>query len=177
MSDDPEIEWIPGVNCDVILQHYRHDPIPLVCYRIPSDPIGPRVRIHYETYWPSSEVSRDVKPKQVRHLWFTVLTAEEVLCPDGGWYPYTPDQVRQHIQDILQEITDITLYTQAGIITGLYSDEHAIINTIYQESQTLEINLTTLEVKDVPIGPAQADTWLPTGVLEPYSTWGTAKWK
>ena len=37
-------EWIPGENCDVILSHYNHDPIPLVCYRIQSDPIGPRVK-------------------------------------------------------------------------------------------------------------------------------------
>ena len=59
--------WIPGENCDVILTHYKHDPIPLVCYRIQSDAIGPRVRIHFETYWPEGEaVSRDGKPKTVR---------------------------------------------------------------------------------------------------------------
>ena len=61
------IDWIPGENCDVILTHYRHEPIPLVCWRIQSDPIGPRVRIHFETYWPSDEdVSRDTTPKTVR---------------------------------------------------------------------------------------------------------------
>ena len=173
-----EIEWVPGVNCDVILQHYKHDPIPLVCYRIQSDPIGPRVKIHFETYWPDSkDVSRDDTPTTVRHLWFTVLTADEVLCPDGGWYPYSPEEIRKKLNDILLELTDITLYTQAGIISGLYSDEHAIIDTIYQSSQTLEINLTTRNLRDIPIGPGQADTWLPKGVLEPVSTWGTAIWK
>ena len=175
MSD--EITWIPGVNCDVILQHYKHDPIPLVCYRIQSDPIGPRVRIHFETYWPNDNVSRDVEPATVRHLWFTVLTADEVLCPDGGWYPFEPEVIRKRINDILLELTDINLYTQAGIISGLYCDEHAVINTIYQSAQTLEINLTTRSLKDVPIGPAQADTWLPDGTLDPVSTWGTAIWK
>ena len=170
--------WIAGENCDVILSHYKHDPIPLVCYRIQSDPIGPRVRIHFETYWPDNvEPSRDVKPAKVRHLWFTVVTADEILCPDGGWYPFSPYEIRRRINAILQETTDIILYTQAGIISGLYSDEHSIINTIYQSAQTLEINLTTKSLNDIPIGPAQADTWLPLGVLDPVSTWGTAVWQ
>ena len=67
-------EWVPGVNCDVILTHYKHDPVPLVCYRIQSDPIGPRVKIHFETYWPEENVSRESVPKKIRHLWFYVLT-------------------------------------------------------------------------------------------------------
>lgn len=174
---DNEIEWVPGENCDVILQHYKHDPIPLVCYRIQSDPIGPRVRIHFETYWPTSNISRDEEPMTVRHLWFTVLTADEVLCPDGGWYPFTPTEIRKRLNDILMELTDINLYTQSGIISGLYCDENAIINTIYQAAQTLEINLSTRNLTDIPIGPAQSDTWLPLGVMDPVSTWGTAVWK
>jgi hypothetical protein len=173
-----EIEWIPGENCDVILQHYKHEPIPLVGYRIQSDEIGPRVKIHFETYWPEDQpVSRDVKPATVRHLWFTVVTADEVLCPDGGWYPFSPGEVRKRINEILLELTDINLYTQSGIISGLYCDEHSIINTIYQSAQTLEINLTTRNLKDIPIGPEQANTWLPVGVLHPVSTWGTAVWE
>jgi len=176
------VEWVPGENCDVILSHYKHDPIPLVGYRIQSDAIGPRVKIHFETYWPTTDeagpsISRDETPVTVRHLWFTVITADEVLCPDGGWYPFTPYEIRKRINAILNEHTDIILYTQSGIISGLFCDNHAIINTIYQESQTLEINLTTRSLKDIPLGPEQADTWLPLGVLEPVSTWGTAVWK
>ena len=172
-----ETEWIPGENCDVILTHYKHEPIPLICWRIQSDQIGPRVRIHFETYWPTTNISRDEEPATVRHLWFTVLCTEEMLCPDGGWYPYEPDQIRKRLNDILHELTDINLYTQAGIISGLYCDEHAIIDTIYQNAHTIEINLTTKNLKDIPIGPGQEDMWLPDGVLTPYSTWGTAKWK
>lgn len=175
-----DIEWVPGENCDVILQHYKHEPIPLVCHRIQSDPIGPRVRIHFETYWPANVLpSRDNADKatKVRHLWFTVLTSDEVLCPDGGWYPFSPYEIRRRLNNILQETTDINLYTQAGIISGLYCDEHAIINTIYQDAQTLEINLTTRELKDIPIGPEQENTWLPLGTLRPYSTWGAAVWQ
>ena len=172
------IEWIPGENCDVILQHYKHEPLPLVCYRIQSDPIGPRVRIHFETYWPEDQpISRDTTPKTVRHLWFTVLIADEILCPDGGWSPLTPAEIRQRINEILLELTDINLYTQSGIISGLYCSDHAIIDTIYQSSHTVEINLTTRDLRDVPIGPGQSDMWLPLGVMEPFSTWGTAVWK
>ena len=171
MADITE-EWTPGENCDVILTHYAHEPIPLVCYRIQSDPIGPRVRIHFETYWPTTNVTRDEKPTTVRHLWFTILSAEEILCPDGGWYPYTPQQIKKAVNDILHELTDICLYTQSGIITGLYCDEHAIIDTIYQNAHTIEVNLTTRNLKDIPIGPEQESTWLPAGVLDPYSIWG-----
>ena len=85
--------------------------------------------------------------------------------------------MRAKINAILKETTDICLYTASGIISGLYSDDHAIIDTIYQDAHTLEINLTTKELTDIPIGPAQADSWLPMGILEPYSTWGTAIWK
>ena len=171
-------DWTPGENCDVILAHYAHEPVPLVCYRIQSDPIGPRVRIHFETYWPEQEeLSAGAEPKKVRHLWFTVLAAEEILCPDGGWYPLSPDEVRKRVRAILQETTNIVLYTPAGIISGLYSDEHAVIDTVYQNAHTIEINLTTLNLKDIPIGPEQADTWLPEGILTVYSKWGTAVWR
>ena len=171
-------EWVPGENCDVILEHYKHDPIPLVCYRIQSDPIGPRVRIHFETYWPDGEdISRDTEHSTVRHLWFYILIADEMLCPDGSWYPYSPNEVRKRVNDILHEITDICLYTQSGIISGLYCDEHSIIDTIYQDSHTIEVNLTTKNLKDIPIGPDQEDMWLPLGVLNPHSTWGTAIWR
>ena len=173
MKDDTA--YVPGVNCDVILQHYKHDPIPLICYRIRSDPIGPRVRIHFETYWPEDKKEED--PATVRHLWFTVLIDDEILCPDGGWYEFSPTEVRKRVNAILKEITNINLYTQSGIISGLYCDEHAIIDTIYQSAHTIEINLTTKELTDIPIGPEQANTWLPDGVLDPYSTWGEAVWK
>ena len=68
------------------------------------------------------------------------------------------------------------LYTQSGIISGLYCDEHAVIDTIYQGAHTLEINLTTRNLKDIPIGPAQQNMWLPRGLFAPVSTWGTAVW-
>ena len=167
-------EWTPGVNCDVILTHYLHEPIPLVCYRIQSDNIGPRVRIHFETYWPDDSAE---EPKTVRHLWFTALVTDEMLCPDGGFYPYAPAEVRRRINAILHELTDICLYTQSGIISGLYCDENAVIDTIYQNAHTLEVNLSTRSLTDIPIGPEAADVWLPSGVIEPYSTWGAAVWK
>lgn len=170
--------WQAGENCDVILTHWRHEPVPLICYRIPSDPLGPRVRLHFETYWPQGEdIGRETTPTNVRHLWFYVLVTDEMLCPDGGWYPFSPEEVRLKVNAILHELTDIVLYTQTGIISGLYCDEHAIIDTIYQNAHTIEINLTTRELHDIPIGPGQKDTWLPKGVIEPYSTWGTAVWK
>lgn len=168
--------WRPGENCDVILQHGAHEPIPLVCYRIPSDPIGPRVKIHFETYWGDDGVSRSSRPVTVRYLWFTVLIADDVLCPNGRRYPFSPAEVRRRINDILHELTDITLYTQAGAITGLYCTEHAVIDTVYQHAHTLEIWLSTRSLKDIPIGAESVNTWLPDDFLFGNSCWGKNTW-
>ena len=137
-----------------------------------------RVRIHFETYWPEDQpVSRVTEAKTVRHLWFTAICTDEILCPDGGWYPYTPTEIRRKINDILLEKTDICLYTQSGMITGLYCDDHSIIDTIYQNAHTVEINLTTRSLKDIPIGPDGVNIWLPDGVINAFSVWGNAVWK
>ena len=178
-----ETVWVPGENCDVMLGHYGHELVPLVCYRTPADPLGPRVRLHFETYWPSdvnsgeSIISRDVTPSTVRCLFFTVLADDYMLCPDGGEYSYSADQIRQKLNAIMLELTDIDLYTQSGIISGLYCTDHAMIETIYQQAHTLEINLSTRNLKDIPIGPGQVDLWLPSNTYQPYSRWNTSHWK
>ena len=173
--------WKAGENCDVILSHPNHEALPLVCYRIPSDSIGPRVKIHFETYWSTDNynqeiISRDQTPATVRYLWFTIIVSDEILCPDGGWYPYTALQIRKRLNDILLELTDIQLQTQEGLICGLYCDEHAIINTIYQQSQTVEIYLSTRSLSDIPITEG-ASIWLPDSMYNPTSLWGIAEWK
>lgn len=171
-----EILWHPGETCDVIIGHYKHGDLPLICYRIQSDPIGPRVRIHYETYW-AGDVGREEDKNSVRHLWFTALVDDGILCPDGGWYPLDPETVKIKLNEILLERTDIYLYTQSGIITGLYCDEHAVIDTIYQGAHTIEINLTTRNLRDIPIGPGGANIWMPDGIVHEYSAWGVSKWQ
>lgn len=173
----PETLWEPGVNCDVILAHPKHGSVPLVGYRIPSDPIGPRVKIHYETYWGDMKVSRENEPARVRYLWFTALIDDELLDPQGGRFPLSAAELREKLNAILYEKTDILLYTRAGIISGLYSTDHAIIDTIYQNAHTVEIYLTTRSLKDIPLGPEGKNVWLPKGILPPYSVWNGAVWR
>ncbi len=80
--------WVAGENCDLILKHPAHESLPLIGYRTPADALGPRIRIHYEVYWPD-ESETQTEPIEIRHLWFTVLVADPMLCPDGSWYPYS----------------------------------------------------------------------------------------
>lgn len=171
------MNWIPGDNCDVILSHYKHGDQPLIGYRIPSDPIGPRVKVHYETYWKNpSAAGRDEDRTTIRYLWFTALIDDDILCPDGGWFPFNAAETRQKVQDILNEQTDIMIYTSDGCIYGLYTTEHAIIDTVYQGAHTVEVYLSTRELKDIPYTPGSANMWLPHGFYNPPSTWGSAKW-
>ena len=164
--------WIPGENCDAILKHPLHESLPLVCYRTPADALGPRIRIHYEVYWPDAD-STAQQPVEVRHLWLTVLAADPILCPDGSWYPFKPDEIRRRLNAILLEKQDIRLSTQAGTITGLYGEDHVVIDTIYQQAHTLEIHLSTRMLNDLPVNPL--NMWLDDPEVS-STVWGTAVW-
>ncbi len=174
------MNYLPGKNCDLILKHKNHADLPLVCFRIDADDVGPRVKIHYETYWPDNitDVTK-YEPSKVRYLWFTVLISDEIIAPDGGWFELSAAEIRQQLHDILAENTNISLETQAGTIQGLYSTDHAIIDTIYQENQTVEIYLTTRNMIDYPAAPEVVrNIWLLDNVAEPAaSCWGDAVWK
>jgi hypothetical protein len=167
-----EAIWIPGVNCDVILKHRNHADLPLILHKIPSDLDGPRVRIHYEVYWPDSN-SVNLEPIEVRHLWFTVLIADRMLCPDGSWYMLSSNEIQKRLNAILLEKTNIRLTTRTGTIQGLCCEEHAVIHTIYQQAEKLEIHLTTRVMVDIPLESTES-LWLETEELR--STWGAAIW-
>ena len=77
---NPPPDWIPGENCDLILAHADHEPIPLICAPTRYDPTGSRVRIHYEVY-PNEDPNEP--PRKIRHLWFRALIAERTLAPDS----------------------------------------------------------------------------------------------
>ncbi len=166
--------WVPGENCDVILKHPAHADLPLVLYRRPADSLGPRVRIHYEVYWPEGTAETE-EPVEVRHLWFTALVADSILCPDGSWYPLELSEVRSRLNTILLEKSDIRLTTTAGTIQGLYGEDHVVIDTIYPAAHTLEIHLSTRILTDIPVEPA-VSLWL-ADPADRSSLWGTALWK
>ena len=165
--------WVAGENCDLILKHPAHESLPLIGYRTPADSLGPRIRIHYEVYWPD-ESETQTEPIEIRHLWFTVLVADPMLCPDGSWYPYSSREVRSRLNAILLEKKNIRLTTSAGTITGLYGTDHVVIDTIYAGAHTLEIHLSTQVLSDLPAVPI--DMWLDEVGVE-SSAWGVAIWR
>ncbi len=169
----PDPSWIPGENCDIILRHPQHADLPLILYRTPADPVGPRVRIHYEVYWPA-DTTQTTEPVEVRHLWFTVLVTDDMLCPDGSWYPLTPAEVRTKLNAILLEKANIRLTTRESTIQGLYGEDHVVIDTIYQSAHTLEIHLTTRVLIDIP-PESGGSMWL-ANAADLSSVWNTAGW-
>lgn len=76
---NPPPDWIPGENCDLILAHADHEPVPLICAPTRYDPTGSRVRIHYEVY-PNEDPNEP--PRKIRHLWFRALIAGRFVLPD-----------------------------------------------------------------------------------------------
>lgn len=168
---NPPPDWIPGENCDLILAHADHEPIPLICAPTRYDPTGSRVRIHYEVY-PNEDPNEP--PRKIRHLWFRVLIAERTLAPDGSFFPIDGEALRRRLIRILREEKDLTLTTRAGTISGLYGKDHVVIRSIYAEAETFEIHLSTLSLNDLP--PAAKDTWL-AEALNARSRWGTAVWR
>ncbi len=165
--------WEPGKNCDLVLKHPDHESLPLVCYRQPRDPLGPRVRIHYEVYWPD-DLAESREPVEVRHLWFTVLAADPMVAPDGSWFPFSVQEIRTRLNDILLKKQNIRLTTTAGTIRGLYSDNHVVIDTVYPSGHTLEIHLSTRLLHDLPAVPL--NMWLDEADVS-STTWGTAIWQ
>ncbi len=175
--------WLPGVNCDCILRHPRHPDLPLIFSQIGFSAAsvgaaagikhGPRIRVHYEIYW-QDEKGQPPEPIEVRHLWLTVAVADRLLCPDGGWYPFSAEETRQRLSAILLEKRDIRLITRSGVISGLYGKDHVLIDSIYPDGNMLEIHLSTRVLTDLPLNPL--NTWLDDS-LTLSSVWDTAVWQ
>lgn len=165
--------WIPGINCDCVLRNPKHADLPLILADAGGKFPGGRVRIHYEVY--REESAGATQPLiEVRHLWMTVLTADDLLAPDGSWFPLTGDEIRQRLREILLEKEQIQLITRAGRIRGLYGKDHVVINSIYPAVESFEIHLTTRTLRDLPLNPQ--NMWLDDPAAG-GSLWGTAVWK
>lgn len=163
--------WIVGENCDLILTHERHDPVPLIAAPARFDPSGPRVRIHHEVYFDSDEAQA---PKKIRHLWFRVLVAEQMLAPDGSFFSLEAVELRRRLNAILKETSGLRLTTRVGTIVGLYGKDHAVIQSVFAEAETFEIHLSTRSLTDIPL--QARDTWL-ADPFNAVSTWGKAVWR
>ena len=171
MNQPTPRQWIIGENCDLILAHDNHEPVPLIAAPARFDPTGPRVRIHHEVYY---SAGANETPRKIRHLWFRVLIAERMLAPDGSFFSLSADDLRRRLNAVLKETGGLRLTTRAGTIAGLYGKDHVVIQSVFAEAETFEIHLSTRTINDVPL--QARDTWL-ADPFNAVSTWGAAVWR
>ena len=167
------MEWQPGINCDCVLRHPLHADLPLICADAGGRFPGGRVRIHYEVYRLNDEHGSETV-SEIRHLWVTALLADPLLAPDGSWYPLPKDEFRERLRAILLEKQDIQLVTRAGRIRGLFGKDHVVIHSVYPQSETFEIHLSTRALRDLPLHPQHM--WLDDPAAG-GSLWGDAVWQ
>lgn len=175
MSENPSaagpVRWVAGENCDFLLSHENHAPVPLICAPVKFDPVGARVRIHHEVYFtPASENERH----EIRHLWFRVLLADRMLAPNGSFFPVTTDTLREQLNAVLREREKLRLTTRLGTVIDLYGKDHVVIQSVYAAVETLEIHLSTRSLTDIPANAK--DCWLADHTFR-SSCWNTAVWR
>jgi len=166
-----------GVDCDIYLQHADvndGDPVGFLLYRKKTADYGPEVQVHYESYTDTLGGTDDI-----RHLWFTVVLANDLINPDGSFHQETALFMRNALIDILMKHSEITLNTPAGLITGLKSSGHVMIHSIFPGWDTIECNLTTDSVNYAPVDSVyyEASFWVDLTTYTGIMTWDNSYWR
>lgn len=166
-----------GVDCDIMLAHpdvHLGEPLGFLLYRKPGEVFGPPVKIHYESYTDALGEAADV-----RHLWFRVLLADRLLNPDGSAHGDSAAVMRENLIAIVMAHSNITLYTPAGLIAGLYSSGHVLIHSIYPGVEIVEVQLTSRSVHFAPVDPARyaASVWVDGNTYSAEMNWDNSYWR
>ncbi|NPV55234.1 MAG: hypothetical protein HPY76_00975 [Anaerolineae bacterium] len=148
----------PGKDCDITLAHplvNGGEPVGFMLHPA-NQLIGPEVRIHHEVYTDALAQHFDV-----RHLWFDVLIADELLAPDGSRLAGAASQMLAHLTAIAAAHTNIALDTRLGVISGLSALQHALIYSIRHDHTVITVHLTTHSANFQPANPAYyfASVW------------------
>lgn len=148
----------PGIDCDITLTHAdvnAGEPLGFVL-QAANTRTGPQVRIHHEVY-----TDAQAQPFAVRHLWFDVLIADDLLAPNGSRLGSPASALLTHLTAIAAAYSNIALNTRLGVISGLYALEHALIYSIRHDHTVITVHLTTRSTNFQPADPAYyfASVW------------------
>jgi hypothetical protein len=166
---------IVGVNCDVALFHPEVDagePYGFLCEA--KVKYGPPVTVHWEAY---SEADGTIS--EVRHMWFTVLIADDLINPDGSKHADTGADMYAKLIEIAMKHRDIGVVTKIGAMTGLKSSGHVMIQNIYPDIQTVVLNLTTRLTNFQPVDPGRYmdSKWVDSTTYVGTMHWGNSYWR
>ncbi len=117
-----------GVDCDIMFSHPDVDGGAPYGFLVEtkSEKYGPVVQVHWEKY-----ADADGGLNDVRHLWVTVMMADDQVNPDGSLHQASTAEDYSKLIDLLTKPDQITLITRLGAITGLKSSGHVMEQRIY----------------------------------------------
>ncbi|NMB88636.1 MAG: hypothetical protein GYA17_09765 [Chloroflexi bacterium] len=164
-----------GVDCDVALFHSQVDGgEPYGFLLEPRKDWGPVVSIHREAYANALGAMEDVT-----HLWFTVLLADDLLNPDGSRHSATAASMYSRLVQILLQHSDIGLMYRSGILTGLTSGGHIMIETIYPAAATVTVQLSSRGgyFAPPPTGVYLDSKWVDEDSYTGERNWGNSYWR
>jgi hypothetical protein len=166
---------IVGQNCDLALFHAEVDdgePLGLIAEAQPK--YGPPVAVHWEVY---SQATGEIS--EVRHLWVTVMIADDLVNPNGSRHEQTGTETYGKLVEIVTKNRGIGLITRLGAMTGLKSSGHVMIQRIFPGLQTIEIHLTTRLTNFAPVDPTRyvESRWVDEDAYQGGMHWGNSYWR
>lgn len=164
-----------GVDCDIALFHAEiDDGVPygfILERRRDGEPV---INIHREAY--PDPMGRML---DVAHLWFTVLIANDLVNPDGSRHSAAAEEMYTRLMALLLKHSGIGLITRLGVIAGLRSAGHIMIENLYPRAATITVQLTTLE-NAFPPAPRQVyldSLWVDETSYAGIRNWGNSYWR
>ena len=129
-----------GVDCDILIAHPEVDEGRPYGFLVEpkSEKYGPVVQVHYEKY-----TNPDYSSSDVRHLWATVMIADEMMNPDGSIHQETAAEMYAKLIELLTKPDQIILITRMGGMAGLKSSGHVMEQHIYPGVVLVNCQLST----------------------------------
>ncbi len=165
-----------GADCDVMLAHPEVDAGQPYGFLVEpkSERYGPVVQVHWEKY-----TNPDGSLNDVRHLWFTVMLADNLMNPDGSYHQATAAEMYAKLIELLTQPDQIALVTRMGAIAGLASTGHVMEQQIYPEVILVVCQLTT---KTSVFQPVNYDyymrsVWVDEDTDAGEMNWGNSYWR
>lgn len=165
-----------GVDCDIQIAHPEvNDGEPYGFIVEPQDrERGPVVRVHWEKYTnPNGTLT------EVRHLWVTVMIADELLNPDGTLHRESAAEMYARLIELLTRPDRLSLVTRLGAITGLKSSGHVMEQSIYPGFMRVVCQLSSHSTAFQPVdyGYYLQSYWVDAATYAGIMNWGNSYWR
>ncbi len=139
-----------------------------------NEKYGPAVQVHWEKY-----TNADGSFSDVRHLWATVMIADQLQNPNGSLHQETGAEMYSKLIELLTKPDQITLVTRMGAIAGLVGSGHVMEQQIYPEVVLVICQLTTRTNVFQPVNYDYylRSAWVDEDTYTGDMSWGNSYWR